>query len=84
MPSRIQAVLRGVEHDQQLIRLIEKRLAHLERLLSNITHCEVLVTKLHEQHRHRTKYRVRIELAVPGMQILGRSRDTQSESNDVC
>lgn len=49
---------------------VRKRAARLERFFDHITGCRVVIEAPHRHHRHGKLYDVRIDICVPGMEIL--------------
>jgi ribosomal subunit interface protein len=60
----------GLTPSEALTQLIERRAAHLERLSDRISALRVLIDSPHQHHRNGNHYRVRLELTVPGGDLV--------------
>jgi hypothetical protein len=65
-----QTTFRGVERSEALEGLIRKEAAKLDRFFARIVSCRVLVEPAHEHQPQGFPFHVRIELAVPGREIV--------------
>ncbi len=52
--------------------LIEERVAWLERYYDRIISCGVVVEEPHRRHRQGNQYQVRIDLTVPGVELVSK------------
>lgn len=80
----VQISYHGIEPSDALTALIRLRAAQLERVSDRIQSLRVLVDAPHHHHRQGNHYRVRIELTVPGREIVvGHDADDKSEDEDA-
>jgi ribosomal subunit interface protein len=82
MQVPLQIVFHGVAGSESLERLIEEKVAWLEKFQSRIISCRVVVEVPHRHHRQGNQYQVRIDLTLPGGEIVvnrepPRRRETQ-------
>ena len=68
--------IRGIQPSDEFLTRIIERAARLERYYRPILGCHVLVELDEARHRTGNSYHVRIELAVPGQEIVIRQRST--------
>jgi ribosomal subunit interface protein len=68
VPLRI--AFHNLECSESIKELIEERVAWLERYFDRITGCEVVVEAPHRHHRQGNLYQVRIDLTVPGSELV--------------
>jgi cold shock CspA family protein/ribosome-associated translation inhibitor RaiA len=72
MQVPVQIAFHHLECSEAPERLIEEKAAWLERFCDRITSCRVVVEAPHRRHRRGNGYQVRIDLAVPGAEIVVR------------
>lgn len=65
-----QITFRGMEHSDFVEAAVRKQAARLERFYGRLTACHVTVEAPHHHQRTGNVYRVRIELMVPGSQVV--------------
>jgi len=70
MQIPLQITFRGMEPSTAVEARIREKATKLERFQGRITGCKVVVDLPHRQHKHGTLYAVRVELAIPGREIL--------------
>jgi hypothetical protein len=70
MQAPLQVAFHGLSPSDAVKGLIEEKVAWLERFCERITACRVVVEPVHHRHEQGNPYRVRIDLAVPGSQIV--------------
>lgn len=70
MQTPLQIVFDHVEDPEAARVLIEEKAAWLERFYDRITSCRVAVSGPHDRHRHGSPHLVRIDLSVPGDEIV--------------
>lgn len=70
MTPPVQITYRNLDQSDALDALIRERVAKLETWHHGITRCHVLVARLHEHHRGGNRVQVRIDLTVPGDDIV--------------
>jgi ribosomal subunit interface protein len=70
MQVPLQIAFNNVEGSEAVKGLIEEKVAWLERFYDRITGCRVVVEAPHQHHKHGSQYQVRIDLTVPGGEIV--------------
>jgi cold shock CspA family protein len=65
-----QVVLRDVPDEAAAQSLVAERIAWLERCAPRMTSCRVAVERPNARHREGNPYRVRIDVTVPGKEIV--------------
>jgi ribosomal subunit interface protein len=84
MQEPIQITFRGIEPSEAVERRILAKAADLERFCSEIVSCHVTVETEHHKHHKGNLYEVRIDLRVPGKEIVaGRDRRQDHAHEDV-
>jgi ribosomal subunit interface protein len=82
--DKVQITHHGVDPSEALTGLIHSRAAQLERVCERILSLRVLIDAPHHHHRHGNHYRVRIELAVPGRElVVGHDAEERAEDEDA-
>jgi ribosomal subunit interface protein len=70
MQSPVQVTFRDIPSSPALSAHVEKRAAKLDTFFDRITHCHVVVEAPHRHHKHGKRYHVRIDLHVPGKELV--------------
>ena len=70
MAVQPQIAYRDVEPSPALERLIQAQTAKLERFFHGIVTCRVLVEHSHRRHKHGSPFNVRIDLSLPGAELV--------------
>lgn len=70
MAFRPQISYRSVPPSSELDRLIQDEASKLARFFDRIVSCRVLVEPAHRRHRQGSPFHIRIELGVPGDQLV--------------
>lgn len=70
MQSPVQVTFRDIPSSPALSAHVEKRAAKLDTFFERITHCHVVVEAPHRHHKHGKRYHVRIDLHVPGKELV--------------
>jgi len=70
MQIPLQITLRGLEHSDALESHIRDKAKKLEEFFDHITSCRVLVEMPHKHHHQGKLYNIRIEISVPGYEIV--------------
>lgn len=84
MDSPVQVTFRNVDASSAVEADVLKRAATLERFHPRIHSCHVAVEAPHRHHHKGALYRVRIELAVPGAElVVGRNPTERAAHADV-
>lgn len=84
MINPVQVTFRGVDVSPAVDEYVRKRAAKLETFSARITHCRVAVEAPPHHRKHGGSYRVRVELNVPGADlVVGRAPTENIENQDV-
>ncbi|MFZ5523874.1 MAG: HPF/RaiA family ribosome-associated protein [Pseudomonadota bacterium] len=70
MQTPLQITVRGTEHSEALETHIRNKVDKLEEFFGRITSCRVAVELPHKHHQQGKKFNVRIEIGVPGSEIV--------------
>ncbi|MDQ6926112.1 MAG: HPF/RaiA family ribosome-associated protein [Candidatus Eremiobacteraeota bacterium] len=70
MAVQPQIAYRDVEPSPALDHLIQAEAAKLERFFHGIISCRVLVEHSNRRHKHGSPFNVRIELSLPGTELI--------------
>lgn len=81
MKLPLEITFRNVSKTEPLEERIRAKAAKLDRLFDRITGCRVVVEAPHKSHNKGNTYYVRIEVSVPGDEIVV-SRDPQDHDHD--
>jgi len=66
----LQVTFRDLPHSEALEALIRKKAARLEHFYARLLACRVIVEEAHRHHRTGRLYHVRIDLTVPGGELV--------------
>lgn len=84
MQSPLQLTFRGMPRSPAVEARVKRRTEKLERFHGRITSCHVLVESTNSDHQQGRVYRVGIDLAVPGAEIVAhREAGKGHEHEDV-
>lgn len=72
MQEQLRITFRSLDSSPAAEEQIRKRAAELEQFFDRITACSVVVEAHHRHHRRGRQYHVRVELIVPGRDIVVR------------
>ncbi len=81
MKLPIEITFRNVAHTEGVEERIKAKAAKLDKFFDNITSCRVVVESPHKHHHKGNTYHVRIELTVPGGEIVV-NRDPQEADHE--
>jgi ribosomal subunit interface protein len=70
MQSPVQVTFRDISPSTALAAHVERRVAKLDTFFDRIVTCHVVVESPHRHHKQGKKYRVRIDLHVPGRELV--------------
>jgi ribosome-associated translation inhibitor RaiA len=70
MAVQPQIAYRDIEPSPALEGLIQAEAAKLERFFHGIVSCRVLVEHSHRRHKHGSPFNVRIDLSLPGAELV--------------
>jgi ribosome-associated translation inhibitor RaiA len=79
MELPLQITFRGVDASDGLNRLIHKEGAKLDTFFHRIVSCRVLVERDARHHRDGAPFRVRVDLGVPGNELMSDKIDRDAE-----
>ncbi len=84
MQTPPQITFRGISSTPSIDKEIRAKLAKLETFFDRITSCRVLVEASHRRHNKGNLYHVRIDLRVPGNELVVKRDPAQhAEHEDV-
>jgi ribosomal subunit interface protein len=66
----LQVTFRDFDATPAIEAYVEKKAAKLDRFFDRITSCRVVLEAPHRHHRHGRRYHVRIDLTVPGEELV--------------
>ncbi len=70
MQSPVQVTFRDIQPSNAVSSHVERRAAKLDSVFDRITKCHVVVEAPNHAHKHGPKYHVRIDLHVPGKELV--------------
>ncbi len=70
MQIPLQITIRGISPSEALEKRIRDKAAKLEEFFDHITSCRVIVEEPHKHHHQGKQYIVRIDISVPGHEIV--------------
>ena len=70
MPIPLQITIRDVEHSEALETHIRDKVNKLDEFFEHIMSCRVVVEVPHKHHRQGKEFNVRIDIGVPGSEIV--------------
>lgn len=70
MQVPLELSFRNMEHDESIEQRIREKVAWLEKFSDRITSCRVVVEKPHTHKSHGNLYHLRIDLTLPGKEIV--------------
>lgn len=84
MQHPLQITFHGMEHSDAIERRVRDKAAELERFDDHMTSCHVTVEAPHKHHHKGNLYTVRVDLHLPGEEIVaGRERRHDHSHEDV-
>jgi len=83
MQVPLQIAFRNVPHSEHLSRVVEEHVARLEALYDGIVACRVVLDMPHRHHAAGNHYQVRIDLSVPGREIVVNREPNGQEFKDL-
>lgn len=66
----LQVTFRDMAHSDAIDAYVRDKAAKLEKFFERVTSCRVAVEAPHRHHLHGKHYRVRIDLTVPGAELV--------------
>ncbi|NUP13467.1 MAG: ribosome-associated translation inhibitor RaiA [Polyangiaceae bacterium] len=82
MLNPLQITFRGIEPLDSIRAYVEQRVAKLYSVHQHIQSCRVALESPHRHHHHGHHYRVRIDLTVPGDEIVVGCDPTKHRSHE--
>lgn len=70
MPADVQISFRGMESSPSAEAQVRRRAEDLQQLSDRISACRVMLEAAHRRHRQGTIYHVRVDLTVPGGNVV--------------
>lgn len=70
MDTPVQITFRDMEPSPTITSYVERRASKLERLFDRLVNCHVVVEEPHRHSRHGKKFHVRINMHVPGKELV--------------
>lgn len=84
MQTDLQITFRGVRTSEAIESYVRSRAEKLERFSERITGCHVMIETPHRHKRHGHHHRVRIDLVVPGSElVVNRDPAARKEAEDL-
>jgi len=84
MQTPLQITFRGIAASDPIETYVRTRADKLERFAERITGCHVMIETPHRHKKHGHHHRVRIDLAVPGDElVVTRDPDARKEQEDL-
>jgi ribosomal subunit interface protein len=84
MEIPVQLTFRDIDRSPAIEQYVQTRAAKLAKFSERITGCHVTLEAPHRHHQHGRDYRVRIDMIVPGAElVVGRSRDEHESHEDL-
>lgn len=83
MQSPVQVTFRDIKPSTAISEHVEKRAAKLENFFDRITKCHVVVEAPHRHSIHGRRYHVRIDLHVPGKELVISSTPDDESKEDL-
>jgi ribosome-associated translation inhibitor RaiA len=66
----LQVTFRSMNHSEELVTQIRRRAEEVERHCDRLISCHVVVERAGHHHRHGDRYRVSINLGLPGHELV--------------
>jgi len=84
MEIPVQVTFRDVPPSETVRQLCVKEASKLERYFDRITSCRVVVAAPHRQQKKGTLYSVRVDLTVPGKEIVVNRDNHENHAHEDC
>ncbi len=82
MAVPVQVTFRDIPPSEALTAHVEKRASKLETFSDRLMRCHVVLEAPHRHHRHGKRYHVRIDLHVPGKELVA-SKNLEEMKEDL-
>jgi len=83
MQVPLQIAFHNLERSDAIEELIEEKVAWLEHFYDRITACRVVIEAPHRHHRQGNPHQVRIDLTVPGGEIIINREEKPDQGQDL-
>jgi len=83
MRDRLQLTFRSLEPSPALRQCIEEKAAKLDHFHDRIVACRIAVESPHRHHQHGRRFRVRIDVTVPGTELVAENPSDQPSAEDL-
>jgi ribosomal subunit interface protein len=83
MQQPLRITFDGLDHSEAIAERIRAKAADLDRFHSQIMHCQVTVEAAHHSHHKGNLYAVRIQLHLPGKELVVSQTGQKPEHEDV-
>jgi ribosomal subunit interface protein len=70
MKTPVQITFRRIDTSSAIEDYVQRRAAKLETFSDRILHCHVTIEAPHHHHKHGEPYRVRVEVKIPGADLV--------------
>jgi len=81
--TAVQLTFRNLDRSEAVLEHVETQASKLATFCDRITSCRVAIVAPHRRHRDGYSYRVRIDLAVPGYELVVSNPVLAQSSTDV-
>jgi len=78
MKIPVQITFRGIDGSPAIEDYVRRRAAKLETFSDRMTRCRVVVEAPHHRHLHGGSYRVRVEVTIPGADVVVGDRPSEA------
>lgn len=82
MKAPLQITFRDVPRTDEVDKKIQLKAAKLDRICDQITQCRVVVESPHRHHNRGNVFHVRVDLSVPGQEIVVNREPEQDHSHE--
>jgi ribosomal subunit interface protein len=80
--SKVQVTFRKIPHSDAVEAYVLEKASKLDRVSDRITACHVAIESPHRHHQTGREYRVRVDLIVPGTELVA-SHAPEDSTEDV-
>ncbi len=78
----LQVTFRNIPHSDAIEAYVRERASKLDTFSARVTGCHVVVEAPHQHHHHGAHFRVRIDLTVPGNEIVVSHAPEENPTNE--
>lgn len=82
MPTNLQITFRALPKSDAIEATVREKALKLEALYDKISHCRVMIESPHRHHHKGKQYHVRIDLSVPGQELVVNHDPGRYESHE--